>query len=425
MKLLWIFLLFLSSCKSQTYYGGILRPDDFVQVSIPSGFSYTPPFDIYKRTDNTFYIDPTFDLSTYSGITVTKTYYVDKSIGSDSNDGLSWASPLATITAASTKLDVDQIYYKGYYYQSEKPNSINRSIKFIAADSNSWITGDVGNVISSYTSVSNYYWCTLNTATVNSVYDFSVLTSEGKYSSYKSVASIAEVNAEAGTFFADAVNDKLYVRCLDGRAPDSNIKEMYIGFYSEKNNITYYFEGGTILGGYFANSTATGGAKAYFKGCNIFALTLFGIDAIIQDCNFVSQVRGDVINIDAKSGIVSNVIEIGLNPSDALNAGNHQASTGHNGCNIIRINGTYSSTSGQGIADVSSCKTWMLGCVSQNSTLTDISYYCGGATGKMWLDACTSLGNTIDIETETGSIVYIKDFISGGIYVGTGTVTSY
>ncbi|MFZ3301328.1 MAG: hypothetical protein WA152_01285, partial [Microgenomates group bacterium] len=145
-------------------------------------------------------------------------------------------------------------------------------------------------------------------------------------------------------------------------------------------------------------------------------------ECILKNCTISNG--GDGNNMDVRNTVISRVIEIDCDMSNASNASSDQASTGHNACEIVRINGNYHDVSGQVIADVSGCKTWCLGTLLSNSRVNKIGAYTGGT---MWLDNVHISGcDTYDIQNEVGSTTYIRNCIlEKGVNQISGTLANY
>jgi len=81
----------------------------------------------------------------------------------------------------------------------------------------------------------------------------------------------------------------------------------------------------------------------------------------------------------------------------------------------VSIMGRYRDVTGQCVADVDTATRWMLGSEIYNSASNRGVY----AAGTTWLDSCYVHGTTTDLEV-VGAI-YIRNLISGGVYIGTPT----
>lgn len=394
----------------------------FEVVEKPSAFNYTPPFTIYKN-NRKFLPQLDFDLNIHSGIADTVTYYVDKENGSDSNDGLTLATAFQTLSEAQGQVDVDRIFCTGVFEKNERSvRHDNRDIKIIGLDTNTYITSKINNQTGSWTSTDNYYSANIGDF-VGIVIDFTNLNSLGVPTNLTSVASISEVNTTLNSFYVDWATTTIYVRTFDDRVPDADVWLLDNAVInSNLDNRKYYFENINFAGNVLIkNNSATGGSKTYMKDCSFMKVQIWGQDeSILENCKSLYGLDDDKINYDVDNTVVNNGIEINCDLRNTISGSSSQASTSHNNCNTIRINGNYEDVTGQCIADVTGSNSWNLGCIMEDST-QNVSFYLG-AGGNAWLTSCTSKNNTTDIYTETGATVYVSDFDTDGANGGTGTV---
>jgi len=388
--------------------------------TVPVGFSTTPPFSIYKQGNN-YFADPTFDLKTHANIAVTKTYWVDSILGSDSNAGTELA-PFKTLSKIQTQGDCDLCYIKegSYFYKNQRVGSFSRSMNIIALGSGASITSDVTNQAGAWTNTTNYYSSVFGDYAASCL-DWSNLDANGNPIQLTAVASIALVNTTPNSIYVAYPN--VYVRTFDSRLPDANLK-----FYDStalsptRDSIKYYYENITFLRGItLANSTATGNFKAYFKNCDIGVMTVAGLDEVImQNCkSWFAQ--SDNFNYDAKSGIPTVAYEINCNLQNRATTGNDQASTTHNGCTIVRVGGIYHDVAGQCCADVSGGQTWMLGCEFYNSRVANVGYYCDVNTA--WLDGVYIHDISIGLQIVATRTLYYRNMRNLAITAVSNAVT--
>lgn len=406
----------------------------------PNGFNYNLPFTLYYNGEY-FLVDPIFDLESYAGITVNKTYYVnsDPLIGNDSNDGLTPATALRTLNEANSRSDAQRVIIaeNSYFYKNERPTQFSGSYKIIGLGSGStrpWITNDITNQIGPFSQVSNYYQASIDY--VQKVYDFANLDEHGKPQSLTAVSSIAEVDSTPGSFYHDVVSDMVYVRTeepdgeggfLPGREPDANLSFFdSLTYRLREDNATQYIENIIFFGGavQMQSNSIAGGTKAYFKNCLFWgSLYPHGLDEVgVWSC-VVDNFGGDCFNYDWKNYGGENVIktkgfEYNAIPTNRKKGDTtSQASTSHNGCEIVRINGVYYDTAGQNIADVTGSQTWILGArLSGSETGVGFRIQDGG---NAWLDRVRIYGNSSPLETAGGSkIFYNKLHIEEGSFGG-------
>lgn len=403
-------------------------------VAVPdSSFDFLP-FKIEQKGRN-FRPDPTFDLQSYANITVNKTYYVDKSIGSDSNSGDSFevGHPLKTLNAAMAKADVDRIFVRNSKFSKlEAGNLPDRDIEIIATDNNVYLTNDwCDNNHSAWSMVDNHYEATLgNYAYINNVKDWSNLDANGFPQTYVAKASIAEVDATPGSYYyVYGGTSNAYVRCFDDRVPDNDLYFSYgYAFNPAKDNRTYYLKGINFRASISPKSNSSaGGFKMYFEDCNFInaGLLVNGMTAIMKNCIVFSS--GDSFSLKEENTLVSNAVLIDCDMQNLSNGATDQASTTHGGSIIVILNGEYHDVGGQCIADVqSTARSWLLGVEAYNSRTTGVGFL---TEGKMWLDSCKTSGGIVnyDLQASTAeSEIYIRNFIgSKGANQIIGTLSTY
>jgi hypothetical protein len=406
----------------------------WTQRKAPAGWTgYTLPF-VIEHNGAAFRVRPDFDLRTHANITVAKEYYVDTVSGNDANAGTRNA-PLKTWNAAAAKVDVDRIVLLdgSYCYRTTSTTEPTRSVE-VVGEGTVYVTSDHRDICTDWSDEGSGAYSTAITGGnfVALVVDESILDANGNPTRYTSVASLAAVQAAAGTFYW--TGGTLYVRPIDSRALTGNPIDGDLWLLNslaralQADNTTYYFKNVIFRGGVRArNSSATGGLKTYFEDCTFQAsnVTVLGVDEIIfRDCS-VLNAPGDGVNYDARNSVVTDFAEIDCTMGDSGTATSDQASTGHSGSVGVRINGTYRNTTGQNVADVLGCKTWLLGCTASNSA-TGIGFNCSTTSGNMWLDGCASIDNDLyDIEVGTGcTVLHTADF-SGDDFGGAGTRGTY
>jgi hypothetical protein len=378
--------------------------ENYIPVSIPSGFLVTPPFEI-QQSGTSYRVDPDFDLETYANISVTKTYYVDSVNGSDSNTGLSWAQAFKTLSKIQSQGDADLVYIaeNSYFQKNQRSTQYTRNIKFIGLGSGATrpkITADINNQTGSFSVHSGNCYKANITEFCGYAYDNANLNSFGNPTSLSPAASIAACIATPNTFFTDWPNTDVYVNLFDGRVPDSNL---IFGdgtcMAVTADNRKQYFEniifGSTVI---YQNSTSTGNLKGYFKNCLIKG-TIAGVtEFIIQDCDTYSRLGEDCMNYDVRNTLPTIAYELNCNiNTQALGTSNTQASTTHNNCTIVRVGGSYYSTGGQNMADVTGGQSWVLGSemYSSNSGIG-----CFFSLTKVWLDGVYIHDNSIGIQIQ-------------------------
>jgi hypothetical protein len=409
------------------------KPDIWITVAQPDAVFAWMPF-VVEQCGRRFRPAAGFDLLTHTGLAMTKAYYVDRGTGSDANAGTSWATALKTITAAAGKTDVDVIYVRnGMYYKSECGLG-TRSLALIG-DSTALLTSSHGNYMGVPTKVDNHYEIVFtNYSYMSRVEDILTVDSTGRGSLLTARSTIAQVDANPGSYwynYTGGASNTLYIRLADDRLPDATTV-LYLDtgpFVVTADNRVVYLEGFRVYGGgmTFRNASVVGGFKVYAKGLYVLgAWTLHGLqECILQNCQVYAT--GDGINYDARYGVVTRAVEINVKVENTSTAADSQATTGHNACQIVRLNGRYGPVGGQCVGDVTGCQAWLLGCWMTDSTVAGVGHYLGGSGAQAWLDCCATFEiSSLDLQNEVGATTYIRNFVgSRGVNGIAGTLASY
>jgi hypothetical protein len=264
--------------------------------------------------------------------------------------------------------------------------------------------------------------------------DAANLTAKGYFSRLTSRGSIALVDANPASYFVSGTT--IYVRTIDGRQPDADL-HVYDTFRGLVSNTTdgalLYMKGVDIEGSVrgLNNNPAsphTQVASAVLVDCSIKYCTSNGIWAytygttVTVDCE-IAENLGDGISYGIISGSGYHLgIECNTVSQDNGSVSNDQNSSMHAGGTVVRVNGTYIDQAGQGVADVGSSWSWMMGCTAESGTVDNVAYFTGGT---MYLDTCTALGGDVDRFADTGAIVSVSGFTGTGTTGGTGTHATY
>lgn len=400
-------------------------------IPIPPAFNYFPPFDILRVSPDSFRVDPTFDLETYANISATDTFYVDVSVVS-SGTGQSWAQAYKgldeAITAANSSGTAKLIYVaKGWYGKANSWNGVvpTVQVKVIGdltqgAGTDVFLTTDLRDVTGSFSPTSNYYSASLTTEP-DGVYDASLADAFGDSQTLTKRSSIALVNSNPGSWHWAA--NVLYIRTSDSRAPDVSMR-----YYDDATNAvinadssTFYLKNLEFRGkGLIAsNASSDGECTVLVEDCGSketieYAVSANGITLLLFGGTWAKSDSTDLLNYHSANTVIPSVIEYNLTVYNSAElhtgCGNCQASTGHDGAEIIRINGDYSYSSGQTIADVSGTNTWCLG-TNVHDSRTGIGFYFGsaGTAGNYFLLDCAS-ESTVDIRSEADATIRYRNF---------------
>lgn len=384
------------------------------KVDFPEGFTWTDaPINIYKTDKGIITTD--FDTSDHKpDNTGTQTYYVSLT-GSNSNDGLSEATPFRRFSDALQKTDCGEIIVSGGVYprgQAWAGFSPARNMSIIAKQGEEVIfsASDLltWTLSSGYTKVYQ-----ASRTTVNDVFDARFKNRHGDYAELKKVNSVTEVQSTQGSWYTDG--SIVYVHTFDGRPADD-----YIRAYMNTNNaiITngnhFYIEGITFEGGN-SNIRIDGSdpkMKVVMKNCKfkytklLNCVSAYGAEVYLQNCE-TSYGNQDGFNYHIKNNTPCKVIEVDCkshrNGRDGANQNN--GSTNHDGGKIIRVNGEYFENSGPNVIDVNEgSESWNVGVVAHHSTASSgisNSDFKNSNVGKglMWLDSCVSYGSEYSVAT--------------------------
>lgn len=406
----------------------IIGSNNWADVSAPVGWSWSLPFTI-QQSGNQFRIKPSFTLQGRANITVSKTYYVDSVNGNDSNTGLSWAQAFKTLNQVQTAGDADRVYIASgsYFTKAQQPSTgFTRDIEVIALGDGATITADQVAAVGSFSKTGTYYYEATITDYVAAIFDDTNLDSYGLPTRMALVADAATVDTTPNSWFREwNGTKKIYVRTHDDRAPDSDLKYMDTRAYAPTaDNRVQYFKNITFKTGVRTqNSSATGGMKMYFDDCTFFGLSILGVNEFMMHGCTVHGTTGDGVNIDARNSIESQVVESKCTMYYCGSGGSDQASTTHNGCDMVRIMGKYYDIAGQCIADTGGGETWMLGTEVYNSTVAGIGIY---STVTMWLDSVyVHDQSNYDLQNTAGNTIYHHNCtLTGSNDIG-GTYTAY
>ena len=406
-------------------------------VSFPSMFSWEDnPLDgkINRSADG---IQVDFDVSELKP-EQGKTYYISPS-GNDGNTGETPESPLTKLSTALAKNDVQTVVCAdGNYNVYRVAGAFTKGVSIVAAENarprficsyaNPWTLVD---------GQTNVYQCSAGNATCYGVVDVTEKDTYGDYQPYTLVGSVADVAANAHTYFVDGTT----VYANHDTRPNASLYALIGGvpFHATlSNGETIYIEGCDFIGG---NSGAVRVANAgsvaptvLMKDCGFtmgyFANSLYlqGCTSIAQNC-YASLAKNDGFNYHAESYVAPKAIEIGcVGRRNGTSGGNtDNGSTIHDGGAIIRINGEYYGNAGPNIADVGEgTQSYNIGVVTHDSageSTQNNGIQC--QDGIMWNDTCAAYNNTDDYYAFHDGTLRQRNCTGTCKVSGTGRVTSY
>lgn len=417
-------------------------------VPVPMDFGWTPPFTVFKAGDE-YYTD--YDPEDVVP-TTTNTYWVDVATGSDANPGTEIAPFKSIYQAVHNRSQHILVYVKPGLYRGNDSwrsgiagtsgGNFNVVIRRWGSSGKIVSSLDLGDLVWSLNSGS-VWQATVAGVSGSRVVDSSVPDTNGNGVVLVNQTSIANVEANPGS--SHYASNVVYVRTLDSRQPDANIRAYSSNTNGQFRGATLWVEHCEFLGGNYAflsRNFALTDQKSYFTDCKfLYALQSAGgvqmqnaVEAVFLRCE-ASNNETDGFKYISDGGVYFvNYAEIECR---AYNAGIHNTtnisngSSSHDGCKGVRINGMYSGSRGRPIHDITGNRSWLLGCVSgPASALVDVpsraAFACGSGTdaSKMWLDGCTSLSAEKDCEASATAEIYTRD-LTRTANSDTGTITAY
>lgn len=269
--------------------------------------------------------------------------------------------------------------------------------------------------------------------------------------------SSASVQATPGTWFNDGTNT--YIQTLDSRnlIGDTNI---IIGnttnngrFGATVNNLTLYVSGIDFVCGsspflaltaLAANTGTLAFLNCSFQGSggtsNGYAMQ--GLLAVYsQNCGAYFN-KSDGFNYHSfqsdgtTTGTSPSWIEIGNvsmgNGTTGSTGVSDNASTSHDFCQGIRLNGIYCNSDDRVLAETNSAQTWNLGCTVGQAVKQQAGEETIAAllTSKMWIDTVVALPNGVNpswISAQSATLNYYNSgtVVNAGTGEATGTVQAY
>jgi peptidoglycan hydrolase-like protein with peptidoglycan-binding domain len=472
--------------KSTDTYGNLTTSGDYTfttnseLLQVPSGFGWTPSFSMYRTSGGVYTTD--FDIESIIP-SVTTTYYVDPISGSDSNAGTSRGAPLLNLTTALAKGDVDQVRiinltddYVARGSKSWNNTQPTRSISVInETPQHRYISARTSSsVVPTWTvnvTYSNVYQTALSGANSSNVIDVSTATQPTNpatsatistvppmYRVYTKLTSVADVAANAGSWYNDGTIT--YVRPFDDR---NIIGDARIIAASTSNNgrfgagvsgLSLYVQGIDFVGGstpFLALTGAAGntGTIAFndvsFQGSSNSAngLAVQGkLDVYsyrsgayyngADGFNYHSYQADGTTAGTSPQWIEIETVAIG-NGTTGNAGGSDNNSTSHDYANGIRLNSIYALGDDRVIADTNFAMTWNLGVTAGQAVQQSAAKetYAALTNAKMWLDGCTSYvgsGTNPSYIAAGSASLYYRNMVgvtNAGTGEATGVVTTY
>ena len=427
----------------------ILGDEGYTNITQPAAFTRSLPFTVQQNGRN-FRVNPSWTIS--GSRPAGKAYYVSTA-GNDTNDGLTAGAPLRKMITAIGKADIVEMYLidaTGAGFGSTNGfgsgSAFTKAVSIIPYVEGQRITvgGFAEGLSYSLDSAPNDHTYKVARSNVAAVWDFLNIDAHGDATKLVSQANEAAVEANPGSYYTDNVT--LYIRTVDSRAPDFNLRVMFSTISQAGRmvgNFTFYMKNIDLIGGETTAMVHGSGAGqnciGYYDGCTFKygrtgnGLTLTGGTAYLQNCVAACNAL-DGFNYHAANGVLPQIAEVGgCVGRDNGTAGDtiDNGSTIHDGGNIVRIGTEVMRSVGRPIHDVGTATlSWNLGVYSHDSAASPQLANFGAGTGGtsstlMWLDCCRSIGSGTDIDVDAGCTVYTRNFQKDASNAGAGTVTGY
>jgi hypothetical protein len=295
------------------------------------------------------------------------------------------------------------------------------------------------------------------TTVISSGFDQANLNVNGNYIALSRQTSLANCNANLGSYFYETGTNTVYVRTFDSRMPDANVCMLLTGrclnLSATLNTVDQYVHLEKIKSycGFPLGITNPGTKNWYFgaEDCE------FSYSEVTRDGAYISvnaraighflncqswYNQKDALNYDGTSGatIGTFFFEWGTRSGYTNTTGNaHNGSTCHANMRLIRVKGNYQFTVGKPVQDVQNSKTLSIRCVAGNSLGPNPDNYAyssnsfvDGTSTEMWLYECQHTGSAgRGFRNFANSIMNIYDGDYGNLLTATnleepGSVTN-
>lgn len=423
----------------------MMRQVAFSQITPPAGLSITPAIEVW--TNGSTY-RTTFDRSLHD-VTRAATFYVDPVNGSGLNDGLSELTPLATLTSAITKANLETsaeiiLMQAGTGYSGGGGAvAVSVPITIRCRSGLAILSQGVGG--RSFVADEGSTWkATSHSAT--HVYDFANRNQYGAPQQLTQASTLAECRATRGTFIVDA--GTTYVHLFDGRQPDSSVctttsttgrRLNFTGSSVFLENIAHVGSNNNNLYVGHAGNTVLAAVN-----CEFHHATQASSDNVSFDVDGASYLVNCLVtgagadNIDYRDGTTGSFVGYEIN-TQSHQAGRSGASaanctTAHEGCKVVRVNGRYFRPLHRAVHDVNSgTESWNINCQAEAGTATD--NYPPGAWSvglndadapEMYLDNCAAFGSADHFQVfGANSRLYYRNMNLTGTQTGADKMEAY
>jgi hypothetical protein len=420
-------------------------------IELPTDFPHSLPFDVTVIDENT--IEHKFDIETYK--VGAGRVYLDWWTGADTNDGLTPATPVKTLlkslqlaeaqAESSIVIHIMNKYFtRNYSTTMPTDYSLTKNIIFSPYGMERTFLGPFENT-NSLTWTEDGLAHKTNRSAVTNVLDLAFSKHRGEPQKYKKVNSVAEVQAERGTWYSDG--SSLWIRRMEDKAPDDDLMIMlnvskYDFLINDKklvfDRVSFFWtvssadaDGLRVTGNHanselvlyrasFAHATANGVAAQKVG-------KVYNVESLAYDNNYDGFNYHGTMVTNPYEFVYEYYVEALDNGKNGV--GNNNGSTAHEGMSVLRIGTLAYRSDGPNIADVNGCYSILYNCVGHTSTkLTDsptkaglfFNNSSGVKPGKVLLFNCGGGGKgTYSLSSDGLIEIHARRFKGKNIYPNT------
>lgn len=386
-----------------------------------------------------------------------KTYYV---VGNaltpvGGGDGLTMKTGFSQLQMALNMADCGEIILPAGYYNKEEAGfiaaAINRKIIIRSIGGKAIFSCSNKGLVWTQLVTSTVYQRTmaLTTRLIDKKFTQVVNLKNGLFDDHfelTKVATLAECQATPGTFHVDGTN-LVSVRLLDDRVPDDSLicfrDVQYV--VNDSNSQSVIVLDGIIFEGWGVGPRFVGDGVLYARNCQFNYTSTPGSDGGLVAKGWRSYTERCGASRNANDGF--NYHANGTYKSDAQEfqnfayrngsyiygspSTNKNASTIHDGCQIVRADCYYDGSLGPVVADVhANTQAYNIGVVAINSVMPNTDNqperafeYTGGATG--YIDSCVGAGSQWALLTDANSGIFVRQSAFSGTMVGGNYVRQF
>ena len=374
-----------------------------------------------------------------------KAYYVSQA-GSDANDGLSWATPLASIATAANKADADVVFIRAGRWTISNGITgkiLTRDLVICCPEGRAFLSNQrdttwTDNGDGTYTSA-GLGGTPIRVADLRYVDDF------GDPIWFAKLTTLAEVQATPYSWAVTAgsgIPQVVTVNNPSGAPTNSStlvLRSASVQIDFNAQPFKFYAKNITFFGGDSAGMTPKNGVDSsvyasencsYLSPHNNDCLRVQGVGLTISIRCKASNGSKDGFNYHAATNtasafIQSHFIEIDcISHNNKTTMGTSNGSTAHEASVGFRIGGVYGYGVGPGVADINDTKTFNVSCTSNGG------YGDQNAKGflpanncQMWLHNCTAAENrTAGFAAQDSATLFVRGSYADK-YAITGSAT--